>query len=257
MKKFEPISLNETYSQMKDQLWSIYFDTEKHGCIGIIELSKELFDNNSFGDFDKNMPLAYIDITTLPENEEAKLNILCDLIIISACPNMFLLLQAIHENKSQETIDFYYKAFCKFKNSIQSNIEESHYESLERVHKSFVWNNNTKGYLINQYGQKVVRFIDPKLAKWVSLIGSQFSIISKFKPSLQNSYNSEVQESMNEVNHVLKQLMGNEKFNAEINKNISSLKHETKIVYSELKKSLPDLDWNIDINLAKMKIFLD
>lgn len=257
MNKFESTN-NDTYDYMKDQLWSVYFDTDKHNCIGIIELSKQMFENNSLGNFDKNMPLAYIDIAKLPENEEAKLNIICDLIIISACPNMFLLLQAIHEQKSSEIIEFYFKSFNKFKKAIQSNNDASYYESLERFSQSSVWTSNNKGYLINQYGQKVARFIDPNLAKWVSLIGSQFSLLSKFKNTIDHDhFNEEVTKSMNEVNRVLRQLVGNEKFDQETNNGLLNIQKQTKSIYLELKKSLDNLDWDIYKNLKNMEIFLE
>lgn len=220
------------------QLWSLYYDTKKYHCIGIVELSDSILNNNELIDFDKKMPLGYKNLDKIPfDNNEAYQNIFIDLLVISACPNIYLFLEALYEGKSQYVLDFHLKAYEKIQLSIgeyKKDPEAKIYSSLDRINKKFSWTYNSKGYLINQYGQKVVRFIDPKLAQWVSIVGSQF--FNVFQLFSLKSFNK-----LEFENTII----------------FEKYKESTYQSYLEMKNLLPQLKWDINNNLARMKIFLD
>lgn len=230
------------------QLWSLYYDTEKHHCIGLVELSDSILNHEELIDFDKKMPLAYKNLEKIPfDNNEAYQNILIDLLVISACPNIYLFLEALYEGKPQHILDFHLNAYDNIQKSIgeyKTDPEAKIYPSLDRINKKFSWSYNSKGYIINQYGQKVVRFIDPKLAQWVSLVGSQFSTIFQlfFVKSLNKSEFAESMISIDMDNHSLYS---------------DGEKESTYQSYLKMKELLPQLKWDINKNLKNMRIFLE
>ena len=234
--------------QLSDQLWTVYFDSYKFHCIGILELSNDFLKKMSSVDFDKDPPMAFMKMAKMPEDREAYLNMLTDLLIIACCPNIFLFLEALHENKSQEIQDFHMNVYERTQKSISPSLYKGSgedFKSLDRVNKPFKWTSNEKGFLINQHGQKIIKFADPKLAKWVSLAGSQFAPLFGFvfgKTLARIGAGPMI--SMKDGSVSLDTMEG-------------KAERETKESYLEMKEMLKDLDWDIYKNLKNMKIFLE
>lgn len=234
-------------TQLSDQLWTVYFDSYKFNCIGIVELSNDFLKQMNTVDFDKNPPMAFMKMAKMPEDREAYLNMLTDLLVIASCPNIYLFLEALHENKSKEIQDFHMNVYERTQKSISPSLYKGSGEdfaSLDRVNKPFKWTANEKGFLINQHGQKIIKFSDPKLAKWVSIAGSQFAPLFCFvfgKTLARIGAGPMI--SMNGGKASVETMEG-------------KAQRETKEPYLEMKEMLKDLDWDIYKNLKNMKIFL-
>lgn len=264
--KDNSMSKDEVKKHMNDQLWSMYIDTEKHFCIGMLELSENFFSKNEAIDFDKTMPLAYLPLQKLPEEPEAVANIIVDITNIAACPNIYLLLEAIHENKPEKVADFHLKAFFKFKKNCSPNHTNLEFASLDRISKKNNWSVNNKGFVLNHFGQKLIKFIDPKLAQWVSLVGSHFYNVAcidaetrfgvKSKSYIPGNAVSDIKQLMSAISY----LAGDEdddRDNTDVQVNYDKLRADTKVSYLQMKELLKDTKWDIYQNLKNMKIFLE
>lgn len=256
----------ENLGNLSQQLWSIYFDVDKYNCIGLIELNQTYLYNQDKVDFDRKPPLAFLKLENLPEEEEPRLNILVDLSIISICPNIFLFLEAIHENKSDEIIDFHLNVFDGIQKFISEDEElRRKYPTLDRIHKPFKWIANKHGYIINQHGQKVVKFRDPNLARWVSMVAGQFHQLVNFnaKKKQANDEPEETEPMFSSMGggggrggSLINGLNANARAggpNGPGGLNRQMVKYTVQS-YQELKQLNKDLIWNIHDNLHKMKI---
>lgn len=263
--KDNSMNMDQVKKHMNDQLWSMYIDTEKHFCIGILEISEGFFKEKKPIDFDEKMPLAYLPLQKLPENEEASANIILDITNIAACPNIYLLLEAIHENKPESIADFHLKAFYKFKKNSSGKIRKLEFASLDRTNKKCNWTANNNGYVINHYGQKLIKFIDPKLAQWVSLVSSQFYNIASIDAEqrfgvkkgkyIPGGAVSEVDELMSAISYLSGQKDLQE--DTEVEVDYKKLKQDTREDYLKMKELLKDTKWNINENLKNMNIFVE
>lgn len=257
------ISKEEVKKNMNNQLWSMYIDTEKHFCIGMIELTANLFEDNKLIDFDQHMPLAYLPIKKLPENNESSANIIQDITNIAACPNIYLLLEAIHEDMPESIADFHLKAFYKFKKAVSPSLTKLEFPSLDRTSKKCNWTSNSQGYVINHYGQKIIKFIDPNLAQWVSLVGSQFYNVAcidaekrfgvKKEKYIPGGPVSEINQLMSAIKYLAgEDIDDDEEDNAQVD--YVKLKAVTREVYLKIKELNKNLKWDIQQNLRNMNI---
>jgi hypothetical protein len=240
-----------------DQLWTMYFDMEKYHCMGILEMDTSFINAISRGeakvDFDNRRPLAYISFEKVPQEQEEKLNFMIDWAIASIAPNLYLLMEALHEDKSEEVVNYHLAVYNRIHNFISTELGsdtrklKSQYPSLDRVNKPFQWKYTKSGWLVNQHDQKIIKFDDPELAKWVSIAGSQFSHLFhlEFQRTLNMAGFGGPMISIGSGGQMNMSFMGDKATT------------ETEEPYQMLKEMLPNLKWSLQDNLKNMKIFLE
>lgn len=245
MELFDEEDLTQT--NLGQQLWSIYFDKEKFHCIGVVELSYEFITRKQKVDFERKQPLGFISMKKLTDDEEANLNLLTDLFIVSVCPNIFLFLEAFHENKPQAVQDFHLNVYENMQKFISRGLQGPKFPSLDRVNKPFQWTFNEKGYVINQYGKKIIKFEEPKLAQWVSIVGSQFSDVFQFV----------FQKTLSKIG-AGPMLSINSSGGFTMTTMSSEAEQRTRKPYLQLKQLNKEIQsWNVHDNLKAMKIYLE
>ena len=237
----------DSCNSLYEQLWSLYFDQNKYHCVGIIELNHALVNamekKDADIDFDNIPPLAFMKMEKIPQEEEASLNFLSDISIVSICPNIYLFLEAVHEGKSDEIKQFHLNVYERIQKFIST---DKHFDSLDRVNKPFQWKATEKGFLINQHGQKILKFSDPLLAYWVSIVGSQFSHVFQFI----------FQQTLNKIGASSMMSFGADGSITMTNMELEAIKN-TKESYEHAKTLLKELKWDIYQNRYNMKIFLE
>lgn len=214
------------------QLWRVCIDDVKYHCVGLIALDDKIAKDETLIDFDFYPPLATR--KKFPKDKEAYMNIMVDLQILSFVPNLYLFLEGIHQEKAPYFIDFHFQVFAEYQRILSTWNE---YPSLDRTRNDLSWKTDENGYIYNQYGQKIIHFVDNNLAAWVALVANQYHHIKLYEKekSFENilSYNEQDAKSISPL---------------------KELKLKTKKDFTTLQQQLLFVDWSPYKNMLKLNI---
>lgn len=170
-------------SPLARQLWCIQLPDEEGYGMGLVEMQKNFLVASKPDEKIEPVYLATFGEDNIPEDEHEytafKMSMFIDTSIAAIAPNLYLLLESLFENKSRQVENYHlavYEANKEFISSDKKIIEQ--YPTIERVETPFVWTSDEEGNLINHLGYKVLRFEDPRLAKFASLACSQYNSLS-------------------------------------------------------------------------------